>query len=331
MNSTVRRRIDSPGEFLALFATALALAVVPQATTASTPLLALGPITVANGTAVLVGTVGSQATGATLTVNGQPLGVDASGHFAGTVSLAGASSLELALTSPGGDEQTTFTIPLAGSLSTLGGVIPGEVLSSLDQAGVTLLKPITGGGDQPFSVAGSILDQGQLAGLTVNGTDVLGTLGEGGSFSVQVPGTTKTITIVATDTHGVSETVVTRTPLTASTVSAADAIGARITTIRYASKGVLRTHRMRMIVTVRDSRGLLIQGAKIIVRGTKAGRLARHPRTAISGKLGRATVTLRLRRAAFGNRLFTVTVARTPSAQAKKTTSVRIPRSKKHA
>lgn len=328
MNATARRRIDSPREVLALFAIALALALVPQATPASTSLLTLGPITVANGTAVLACTIGSQAAGDTLTVNGQPLGVDADGHFAGTVNLGGASSLELALASPGGDEQTTFTIPLTGAPTE---VIPGDVLSSLDQAGVTLLNPITRGGDEPFTVSGSVLDGGLLAGLTVNGTDVLGTLGEGGSFSFQVPGTTKTITLTATDTHGVSQTFVTRTPLTGSTVSAASAVGVRITTVRYVVKGVLRTHRMRMIVTVRDSRGLLIQGAKIIVRGTKAGRLARHPRTTLSGKQGRATVFLRLRRAALGRRLFTVTVASTPSAKARKTTSVRVPRSRRHA
>ncbi|HEY2938818.1 MAG TPA: hypothetical protein VGJ27_03320, partial [Gaiellaceae bacterium] len=74
MNSTARRRIDSPRELFTLFAIALALVLVPRATPASTPLLALGPITVANGTAVLAGTVGSQAAGDTLTVNGQPLG-----------------------------------------------------------------------------------------------------------------------------------------------------------------------------------------------------------------------------------------------------------------
>jgi hypothetical protein len=328
LNSTARTRIGSPGELFALLAIAIALALVPQAATASTPLLNLGSITVANGTAVVAGTVGSQAAGATLTVNGQPLGIDAGGHFAGTVNLGGASSLELALTSRGGDEQTTFTIPLTGSLSE---VIPGDVLSSLDQAGVTLLGPITGGGDEPFTVSGSVLDRGQLAGLTLNGTDLLSTLGEGGSFSVQVPGTTKAITLTATDTHGVSQTFVTRTPLTGATVSAAGAVGVRIATIRYVAKGVIRTHRMRMIVTVRDSRGLLIQGARIIVRGTKAGRLARHPRTALSGRQGRATIFLRLRRAALGKRLFTVTVASTPSAKAKKRTSVRVPRPRRHA
>src|SRR4051794_3366572 len=77
----------------ALFALAIGLAVVPYAAPASTPLLQLGPITVADGTAVLAGTVGSQAAGSTLTVNGQPLGVDASGAFAGTVDLNGAGSI----------------------------------------------------------------------------------------------------------------------------------------------------------------------------------------------------------------------------------------------
>jgi hypothetical protein len=328
MNSTARRRIESHKELFALFAIAVALALVPQAATAATPLIDLRPITVANGTAVVAGTIGSQAAGGTLTVNGQPLGIDANGHFAGTVSLRGASSLELALTSPGGDGRTVYTIPLTGSLYE---VIPGDVLSSLDQAGVRLLGPIRGGGDAPFTLSGSVLDHGQLAGLTLNGTDLLSTLGEDGSFSLQVPGTTKTITLAATDTHGVSQTFVTGTPLTGSTVSAAGAVGVRVAAIRYVAKGVLRTHRMRMIVTVRDSRGLLVQGAKIIVRGTKAGRLARHPRTALSGKQGRATVYLRLRRAAFGKRLFTVTVATTPSAKARKTTSVRVPRSRRHA
>jgi len=46
---------------------AIALAIVPYATPASTPLVQLGPITVADGTAVLAGTVGSQAAGSTLT------------------------------------------------------------------------------------------------------------------------------------------------------------------------------------------------------------------------------------------------------------------------
>ena len=54
----------------AIFVLAIALAVVPYASTASTPLLQLNPITVAGGTAQLAGTLGSQASGSSLTVNG---------------------------------------------------------------------------------------------------------------------------------------------------------------------------------------------------------------------------------------------------------------------
>jgi hypothetical protein len=316
-----------PAELLVIVATALALAVVPRATPAPTPLLDLGPITVANDTAVLTGTVGSQAAGSTLTVNGQPLAVDASGHFAGTVSVAGAGSLELVLTSPAGETRTQFTIPLSESLLSVGGVIPGDVLDSLLRAGVTLLKPL-GGGNVPLTVAGSVLDKRRLAGLTINGIDVLGVLGQGGAFSLKLAGTTRTISVTATDTHGVSQTTVTRSPLTLGRVSAANAVGVRITGIRYVTRGVLRTHRVRMIVTVTDSRGVPIQGAKISVRGTKARPLARRPQVAISGPKGRATVTLLLRRAALGKRLVTITVAKTPSATARKTTSVRIPRAR---
>src|SRR5256885_1202471 len=81
---------------------AIALVIVPYATPASTPLVQLGPITVADGTAVLAGNVGSEAAGATLTVNGQPLALDATGAFAGAVDLNGAGSISLALSSPAG-------------------------------------------------------------------------------------------------------------------------------------------------------------------------------------------------------------------------------------
>lgn len=330
MNSTARRRIDSPKELLAILATTLALAVVPQATPASTPLLNLSPITIANGTAVIAGTLGSEAAGDTLTVNGQPLGVDATGHFAGTVDLNGAISLDLTLTSPAGDGQVQYTIPLTAALP--GGIIPADVLAQLEQAGVTLLKPVAGADGEPLTVAGSVLDKSQLVTLTLNGTDILGALSSDGSFSLQVPGTTRTIVLKATDTHGVSEThtvAVTHTALRVTSVSAANAVGLRIVSVRYNKKGVLRTHRIRMVVTVKDTRGLLIQGAKISVQSTKAGRLVHSPQGTISGKKGRATFTLRLRKAAFGKRLVTITVAKTPRAKAKKTTSIRVPRARR--
>jgi hypothetical protein len=86
---------------------------------------------------------------------------------------------------------------------------------------------------------------------------------------------------------------------------------------------------MRMVVTVRDRRGLLIRGAKITVRSTKARRLSNRPTMHLSGRKGQATFTLRLRKAAFGKRLIVVTVAKTPKAKASKKTSVSVPRSKR--
>jgi hypothetical protein len=333
--STARTIMRSPKEVCAILLAGLALAVVPQASTASTPLVQLGPVVVANGTAVVSGTVGSQATGVTLNVNGQPLGVDAAGHFAATVVLNGASSLELALTSPGGSEQTKYTIPLTGTLLGPGGIIPAGVLDAIEQAGVSLLKPV-GGGNEPFTIAGSVLDRSKLAGLTVNGIDVLGALAPDGTFAVQVPATTKAITLTASDARGVSQTTLSQTPLsqtavpqtpvTAPTVSAANAVGVRIVRIRYVKTGVLRTHRVRMILIVKDTRGLLIQGAKIVVRATKAHRLAKRPRATLTSKRGGATVTLRLRRSAFGKRLATITVAKTPTAKTRRTTAINVPR-----
>jgi hypothetical protein len=68
---------------LVLLATLATLAFVPIAAPGGQPLLTLGPIVIANGTATVVGTLGSQASGSRVTVNGQPLAANASGAFAG--------------------------------------------------------------------------------------------------------------------------------------------------------------------------------------------------------------------------------------------------------
>ena len=198
-------------------------------------------------------------------MNGHPLGVDATGAFSGSVDLNGASSITLGLSSPTGG-QTVFTIPL--NLAGVDGVIPAGVLDSIQQAGVTLLKPVSGDNGSLLTVGGAVLDKGQLAGLTANGKDILGALGKDGSFIVQLPGTTKVVTVTATDTHGTSETIVSgvaQNQLTAGTTVAASAVGIRIFKVRFFKKNALRTHRMRMVVTVKDRRGFLIRGAKITV------------------------------------------------------------------
>jgi hypothetical protein len=307
---------------------ALSLALVPGARPAALPqLVTLGPVTVVKGTAIVSGTVGGGGT-AQVAVNGQPLGVDAAGNFAGAVNLDGASTLDLSLTDSAG-HLVDFHVPLA--LAGPGGNIPASVTDAVEQAGATLLQPAGGFvGGQPLTVAGSVADKGQLATLAVNGTDVLHMLDSGQSFSTQVPGTTKEITLTATDAKGVSESThyqvlsgSVSSPLGAS-VAAKDARGLKIAAIRYRTKGVARTKRVRMTVTVKDSRGLLVRGAKVTVRSKAAGRLTRRAQAHGTGKLGRAIFTLRVKPHALGRRLVMVTVARTPTAKAAKTTSVRL-------
>lgn len=305
----------------------LALVYVSAASTASTPLLQLGPITVASDTAILSGTLASDASTTTVTINGQPVGLDATGAFAATVPLNGASSLALALQQGGSAQQTTFEVPLPGALLGPGGVIPAGVLDSLEGAGISLLAPTGAGNGEPLTVSGGVLDRGSLSSLTVNGKDVLGTLGSDGAFSLQVPGTTKVITLAATDKNGNSQTI--QTPVTIpAAVSAQDAVGVRFARIAFFTKKVRTTHRVRMVVTVRDLRGSLVKGATVSVRSIKRGRLVRTPKSALTGPKGSATIVLPLRAVAFGRRLIVNTIARTPSAKVSRKNGVRIPRAK---
>jgi hypothetical protein len=309
---------------------AMALALVPGARSDSIPqLLTLGPVTVLNGTAVVSGTVGGAGAGSQLTVNGHPLSLDAAGNFAGVVSLDGASALDFSIGNSSG-KAVDLSVPLA--LAGPGGIIPAGIVDAVEQAGATLLEP-SGGfvGGRPLTVAGSVADKGQLAALAVNGTDVMRLLGPDQSFTVQVPGTSKEITLTATDKSGVSETTHYQvlgasgglSPL-GPYVSASSAVGLKIANVRYVTKGVARTRRLRMIVTVRDTRGFLVRGAKIKIRSKSAGRLTRRAQTKTSTKLGQAAFALRVKPRFLGMRLVMVTVARTPSAKAAKTTSIHL-------
>jgi hypothetical protein len=326
---------------LAVFgAVAIALALVPGARPGSIPqLLTLGPVTILNGTAIVSGTVGGGGAGSQLTVNGHPLSLDAAGNFAGMVSLDGASALDFAVGNSSG-QLVDFTVPVA--LAGPGGIIPASVVDAVEQAGATLLQPAGGFiGGQPLTVAGSVADKGQLAALAVDGTDVMRLLGPDQSFSVQIPGTTKEITLTATDKSGVSKTTryqvldassLLSTPLGTS-VAASSAVGLKIVKVRYVAKGVATTKRLRMIVTVKDNRGYLVRGATIKIRSKAAGRLTRRAQTKASSKVGQAAFVLRVKPRILGKRLVMVAVARTPTAKAAKTTSIRLAKarsSKKH-
>ena len=296
------------------------------------PVVVLGPTSIVNGTATVSGTVGATNAGAELTVNGQKLLVDSGGRFAGVVDLAGQSSLVISVKNPVSGKDSTMTIPLTTNIVGPGGLIGPNVLDALEKAGVTLLEPIGGTGGLPVTISGNVADPGALAGLKVNGEDVLGTLDANRNFSVTLPGTTKEITLSATDKQGVNQFFTVPVSANAgSTIAAGSAQGVRISKVRYITKSVKRTKRLRMVVTVRDRRGYLIRGAVVRVRSATAGRIVRNPKTKKTNRAGQAAFLLHARNRAFGKRLVMVTLAQTPSAKTKKNTGVRLPRLAKPA
>jgi hypothetical protein len=296
--------------------------------------ITLGPTTVLNGTATVSGRINETApAGATVSINGAPVAVKADGTFVAVVDVAGRSSLALQVTDPVSGETSAVSIPLSTNVIGPGGVIPPDVLSSLERAAVSLLEPVGGFkilDGRPITVGGSVLDREQLVGLTVNGKDVLGTLDSGGGFAVPIPGTSRTITVIATDNRGVSTTatypVTHQASAVGRTVAAANAVGVRVASVRYVTKGFRKTKRVRMIVTVKDNLGRLVRGATVQVNGAPAARLVRRPKLKRTDKLGRASLLLTPRARAYGKRLFTVTIAKTPTGKAQRKTSVRVPK-----
>ena len=318
MSRIPTHRAASPLHLVVPVGLALALAFALGARSSAAPPLELGPIVVANGTAAVNGTVGGDSSSLKLTVNGQPVGLDSAGHFATTVNLAGTSTLDFGINGQQGRQNVDFQVPL-GTIVGSTGVIPAGVLDDLTQAGVSLLQPVTDG--KSLVVKGGVLDEGQLSSLTLNGEDVLGQLSSDHMFTIKVPGTTKEITLDAVDSSGNSETITAQ-----QTVSAANAIGVRIVKVRYLKGNVHRHHRLKMVVTVKDRLGRLIHGARVSVSSTKRGRLARRPHATSTGPRGKVTLGLRLRKAALGKRLVVLVVAKSPHAQARKKSSVRLPR-----
>jgi hypothetical protein len=300
--------------------------------------ITLGPTTVLNGTATVTGTLnGTAPAGATVAINGAPVGVNANGTFVAVLDVAGRSSLELQVTDPASGGTSVVSIPLNTNVIGLGGVIPSDVLAAIERAAVSVLEPVGGFkilDGEPITVGGSVLHREQLAGLTVNGRDVLGTMGPGPGFSVPIPGTSRTITVVATDHRGVTTTTAypvthqasAAAPAAGATVAAAKAVGVRVASVRYVTKGFRKSKRVRMIVTVKDNLGRLVRGATVQVNGAPASRLVRRPKLKRTDKLGRAGLLLTPRARAYGKRLFTVTIAKTPTAKAQRKTSVRVPK-----
>jgi hypothetical protein len=328
---------------LILLAAAAGLLTFPAAAPADVlkPVVVLGPTTVLNGTAVVSGVVGVPSSVAQLTVNGQPVGIAANGTFTAIVNLADQSNLSLAIRNANG-ETTTTNIPLTTNIVGPGGLISPGVLADLEHAAVSLLKPLAGFkilDGLPLRIEGSVLDKDKLVGLEVNGKDVLGQLlGGDHTFTVEVPGTTKAITVDLTDQKGVSQE--TQIPVqhqttqpsapavtpVGRTVEASQALGLRIAAVRYYTKGIKRTKRLRVVVTIKDRRGFLVRSASVGVRSAKVRWIARNPKAKKTNVAGRASFVLKAGNRAFGRRLRLVIIAKTPQGKARKASSVRLPR-----
>jgi hypothetical protein len=298
------------------------------------PVVTLGPTTVLNGIATVTGTVaGIQPSSAQLSINGQQFGIDAAGQFGAIVNLNGRSDLALTVSDPVTGQTNTLGIPLTTNILGPGGVIPPGVVSALQQAAVSLIKPVGGFvavGVEPITVTGTVGDRDQLAGLTVNGIDALALTKPGVGFAVPIPGTSKEVTMIVTDKQGVSMTTtdpLSRTTAAAATsVAAKDALGVKIASVRYFTKRIRTTKRLRVVVTVKDRRNLFIRGAVVMIRGAKARQIAGRAALKRSNRKGQVGFVLRLRPGAFGKRVVIVATAKTPTAKAARRTLVRLPR-----
>ena len=310
------------------------------------PLVELGPVTVANGTATVSGSLGGDPSSATLTVNGQPVNVGPGGVFSASVDLAGKSALALTVTNSTTGDRVTTTIPLSSNVIGPDGIIPSTVLDQLEQAAISILKPAAGFqilDGKPLEIAGSVGDGSKLASLSVNGANLLDKLSPSGTFAQMIPGSSDEITVTATDRQGVSQSTtseihhtssVINTPAGAS-ISSAGADGVRVASVRYRTKAAKTRKLLAMTVTVKDRQGRLVRDAIVRVRVAnfqvrrqfvRGGQQAK-----ISSKVGTAGFTVRITKKALGKRVFMVAVAKTPSASAQKTTSVRLPRAARRA
>jgi hypothetical protein len=110
-------------------------------------------------------------------------------------------------------------------------------------------------------------------------------------------------------------------------VSAGAAVGLRITGVQRVLKNVRRTKSFRIVVTVKDTRGLRVRGAIVsISRVPGAVRTVSGIHANFSNKIGVARVLVPTTRRMFGNRVFLKITARTPKARAVTLRSVLLPK-----
>jgi hypothetical protein len=301
------------------------------------PALTIGSVTIDGDAAVVTGVVNAAAD---LEVNGVLVDVSDSGEFLAVVDLDADVVLALA---GGHGEAIEIRIPVDVLLA-IGG---NGILDDLAAAGIEIDMPDGGfqivDGQMPV-VEGRVLDDSTLESLEINGVDVLRGLGQGGVFSIALPGSSTSqperVVVVATDRSGVSQTnrfattnvtsaITTRA---GTSVSAAGAQGVVISRVRLDTRQLAKTKRFGVVVTVKDRRGYLIRGAALRLLATPQRHLATGAvRAGFTSRLGQARFTYRLRSGAVATAskqfLTIATRASTPRASASLQVKLRLPAS----
>jgi hypothetical protein len=325
-------KVTRLGLTMVLGALAVALGGAQSAEAISVPVL-IDAVTIEDGVAVLTGTVDA----AIVEINGQIVEVGENGAFSAPIDLSqNVVVLEVLRSS---DETVTVLVPIDMLLANGG----EGILNDLVDAGISIDRPLDGfevvDGEMPV-VEGRVLDEDNLEALEVNGVDALARLGDDGLFSIDLGSSRstaprETVTIVATDRRGVSQTSTFKTTTVKSaiatragtSVSAAGARGVVISRIALDKRLLKATKHVRMLVTIKDRRGFLIRGASLRIVAMPARYVANGAhRAGFTSRLGTAQFAFRLKASAFQGGLLTIAArASTPKATATKKVALRLP------
>ena len=313
---------------------AVALAGAQSARAISAPVL-IDAVSVEDGVAVVTGFVEAEL----LEVNGQIVEVAENGAFSAPIDLAQNALVLEVLNSP--DETVTIFVPIDVLLATGG----EGVLNDLVDAGISIDRPADGfrivDGEMPV-VEGSVLDDSNLEALEANGIDVLDDLGDDRLFSIDLGSSRtssstsrETVTFVARDRRGVTQTSTFKATSVTSTiatragtsVSAAGARGVVISKLALDSRFLRSAKQFRVLVTVKDRRGYLIRGASLRLQATPSMHVANGAlRAAFTNRVGKARFVFRLEASAFKGGLLTIAArASTPKSTATRKVALRLP------
>jgi hypothetical protein len=286
-----------------------------------------------DGVAILTGTTDAEI----VEVNGDVVEVDADGTFVVPIDLSDNVVVLEVLESAA--ETVTVRIPVDVLLENGG----EGVLNDLLGAGITIDVPSEGfqivDGQMPV-IEGRVLNASELAALEINGQDILRILGPGGLFLFQPSSSTtrETITVIATDRSGVSQTSTFATSRVRSaiatragtSVSAAGAQGIRIVQVALDKRFLKPAKYLSVVVTVQDRRGFFIRGAALQLRGMPEKHVANGAlKAGFTNRVGKGRFAYRLKASAFTGstaQLLTIwTRAATPKSSATKKVTLRLP------